>query len=119
MSRDWYQTIVSTTLGSLVLCQQTSANSLPIGFPWRDSNQTVQASLLVHHQPGYITFIVCMVYLYRAPTMDPGSFPSFDQLGYYIMDAKIIEIVIKYCRLQKNNKHDKNKDRALKISRFV
>ena len=30
---------------------------------------------------SYITFIVCMVYLDRAPTMDPSSSPSVNQLG--------------------------------------
>lgn len=35
--------------------------------------------------------------------MDPGSPPSLNQLSYHIMYAKIIEMVIKYCRLQKKN----------------
>jgi len=36
--------------------------------------------------------------------MDPSSSPSLNQLGHYIMDAKIVEMVIKYCRLQKKKK---------------
>lgn len=33
--------------------------------------------------------------------MDPSPSPCLNQLGYYIMDAKIIEMVIKYNRLHK------------------
>jgi hypothetical protein len=33
--------------------------------------------------------------------MDPSPSPRLNQLSYYIMDAKIIEMVIKYDRLHK------------------
>jgi len=42
-----------------------------------------------------------MIYLDGAPTMDPSLSPRLNQLGYYIMDAKIIEMVIKYNWLHK------------------
>jgi len=42
-----------------------------------------------------------MVYLDGAPTMDPSPSARLNELSYYVMDAKIIEMVIKYNWLHK------------------
>lgn len=43
-------TTVSTTIGSLSLYPQTSANSHPSGLPWKDSSPSTRASKLVYLQ---------------------------------------------------------------------
>lgn len=41
-----------------------------------------------------------MVYLHRAPAMDPSPSPRLNQLSYYVTDAEIIEMVVEYHGLQ-------------------
>ena len=42
-----------------------------------------------------------MVYLDRAPAMDPSPSSSLNKLSDDITDAKIIEVIIEYCGLKK------------------
>lgn len=80
----------------------------------------------LHHQAiadmGDISFVVCMEYLDRAPTMDASPPSDFNELSYGVTKTEIIKMVIEYHRLQmrwtliwlRRNANDKKKGRKNK-----